>query len=264
MTMDNIETNPNFGNRYAFAVRQMYEDFFSEYIKAHPVSPNGIPINTKHFQSWVNYNKMDILDKTIENNTLPVFVNAYTDNAAAQSLQGDLHIAKQAEKAKKVWIYPLSLEDVIPISYLEWNVYPESMKDHLGNLQHEITASILNNTLKGRENLSFTRYDEEGKLRGYLLAYQWKMDDGRAGIYLSDFAIDEKAIWASGIQMINNWIAQVKTHYPDMPIFTRARASTSYRMIQSLVERNGYEITRDEKKNDHGEEFHWVVMEKQD
>lgn len=51
------------------------------------------------------------------------------------------------------------------------------MKHHLGNLQHEITASLLNNQLKGRANLSFARYDDEGKVRGYLLAYQGKMED---------------------------------------------------------------------------------------
>ncbi|OQB40792.1 MAG: hypothetical protein BWY04_01211 [candidate division CPR1 bacterium ADurb.Bin160] len=65
----------------------MYEDFFSEYIKVHPTSPNGVPINTKHFQSGMSYNKIDFLHKTIENNTIPVFVNAYTDNASSQSLQ---------------------------------------------------------------------------------------------------------------------------------------------------------------------------------
>ena len=261
MTMDNIEANPNFWNSYASAVRQMYEDFFSEYIKAHPTSPNGIPINTKHFQSGMSYNKIDFLHKTIENNTIPVFVNAYTDNASSQSLKWDLHIEKQVEKQKKTGIHPLSIEDVIPISYLEWKIYPEDLKSHIWNMQHEITASILNNTLKWRENLSFTRYDEEGKLRGYFLAYQWKMEDGRQWIYISDFAIDEKARGRSGVEMINNWIKQVKDHYPEMPVFARARESTSYRMVQVLAKKSGYKITLDKKVQDAGEAFHRVVME---
>ncbi len=261
MTMDNIEANPNFWNSYASAVRQIYEDFFSEYIKAHPVSPNGIPINTKHFQSGKSYNKIDFLHKTIENNTIPVFVNAYTDNASSQSLKWDLHGEQQAEKQKKTGIHPLSIEDVIPISYLEWKIYPEDLKSHIWNMQHEITASILNNTLKWRENLSFTRYDEEGKLRGYFLAYQWKMEDGRQWIYISDFAIDEKARGRSGVEMINNWIKQVKDHYPNMPVFARARESTSYRMVQVLAKKSGYKITLDKKVQDAGEAFHRVVME---
>lgn len=61
--------------------------------------------------------------------------------------------------------------------------------------------------------------------------------------------------------MISNWIAQVKVNYPDMPVFTRARASTSYRILKALVEKQGYHITSDERENDNWELFHHVVME---
>ncbi len=260
ITMDNIEANANFWNKYNAAIRMIYEDFFSEYVGKYPLSPAWIPINTDYFQSGINYNKLDILTKRVPNETLPVFVNWYTDNGSTETLIWELHAWEKHNYDKKRWIQNLSIEDVIPISYLEWNVYPESMKAHLWNLQHEITASVLNNTLKWRENLSFTWYDEEGKLRWYLLAYQGNMQDGEPWIYISDFAIDEHARWRSWVAMITHWIKVVKEKYPQLPIFTRARANTSYRLVQALAEKNGYIITQNKKQHDGGEDFHSVIM----
>ena len=260
ITMDNIEANPNFGNKYATAVRKMYEKFFSEYVGENPVSPNWIPINTHKFYSWVNYNKIDILNKKVPNESLPVFVNAYSDNSQSYSLQWELDAWEQKEKEKKVWIYPLSIEDVVQISYMEWKIYPASMKDHLWNLQHEITASILNNTLKKRENLSFSWYNQEWKIWWYILAYQWKMEDWTPWIYISDFAMDEKERGSAWIKMIHHWMEEVKKNYPKMPVFTRAREKTSYRMIKAYAEKKWYEIVNDEIMEDWWENFHWVVM----
>lgn len=91
ITMDNIEADANFGNKHAMTIRKIYEDFFSDYIRQHPLSPNGVPLNTSKFYSGKSYNKIDILEKSEENQTLPVFVNAYTDNADSQSLVGELN-----------------------------------------------------------------------------------------------------------------------------------------------------------------------------
>lgn len=101
ITMDNIEADANFGNKHAIAIRKIYEDFFSEYIEQHPVSPNGIPLNTSKFYSGISHNKINILTKREENQTLPVFMNSYTDNAQSQSLVGELHAGTQAEKVQK-------------------------------------------------------------------------------------------------------------------------------------------------------------------
>ena len=46
-----------------------------------------------------------------------------------------------------------------------------------------------------------------------------------------------------------------------MPVFTRARETTSYRMLKALVEKYGYEITESEKVRDAGENFYWITME---
>ena len=61
--------------------------------------------------------------------------------------------------------------------------------------------------------------------------------------------------------MIRHWIQQVKEHYPGMPDFTRARETTSYRMLKALVEKYGYEITESKKVRDAGENFYWITME---
>lgn len=263
ITMDNIEANPNFGSRNEIAVRKMYEKFFSEYVRQNPMSPNGIPINTSKFYSWMNYNKLNILMDKVENESLPVFVNAYTDNSSKYSLMWKLDAWKQKEKQKKVWIYPLSIEDVVQISYMEWKIYPSSIKHHLWNLQHEITASILNNTLKWRENLSFAWYNSEWKIWWYLLAYQWKMKDWTPWIYISDFAMEKKERWSAWLKMIHYWMDVVKTKYSWMPIFTRARAreSTSYRTIKAFAEKRWYEISKDIIVKDWWENWHRVAME---
>ncbi len=260
ITMDNIEANPNFGRKNELTVRKMYEKFFSEYVKKNPISPNWIPINTNKFYSWVNYNKLDILTYRVPNESLPVFVNAYSDNSESYSLQWNIDAWEQKEKEKKIWIHPLSIEDVVQISYMEWKIYPSSMKDHLWNLQHEITASILNNTLKWRPNLSFARYNEEWKIWWYILAYQWKMEDWTPWVYISDFAMDEKERWTAWIKMIHHWMKEVKEKYPNMPVFTRARENTSYRMIKAFAEKQWYEIVKDEIMEDWWENFHWVIM----
>lgn len=61
--------------------------------------------------------------------------------------------------------------------------------------------------------------------------------------------------------MIRHWIQQVKKHYPGMPVFTRAREGTSYRMLTALVEKNGYQITEKEEAEDAGEKFYRITME---
>jgi hypothetical protein len=165
LTLDNIEADANFEKKNASAIKEIYESFFSDYIKAHPLSPNQIPIHTQKIYCGENYGKLPVFSQKEPNASLPVFVNAYTDNAASTTLVGKIDAGDQAPLVKKTGVQPLSIEDVIPISYLEGKVYSEDMKDHVGNLQHEITASILNNQRLQRENLSFTRYDEKGNLR---------------------------------------------------------------------------------------------------
>lgn len=87
------------------------------------------------------------------------------------------------------------------------------------------------------------------------------MENGRAWIYLSDFAIDEQVRGCSGLEMIRHWIQQVKEYYPGMPVFTRTRERMSYRMLTALVEKYGYQITESKRVRDAGEIFYWITME---
>ena len=93
------------------------------------------------------------------------------------------------------------------------------------------------------------------------------MEDGTTWIYISDFAMDEKnrKMWWG--KLIYYWIKHVKKYYPDMPIFTRARALTSYRLIKdektekyTKPEKYWYKVIQDEVIEDWWENFHWVVM----
>lgn len=53
---------------------------------------------------------------------------------------------------------------------------------------------------------------------------------------------------------------EIKKNYPGMPIFTRAREKTSYRMIKVFTEKQWYEIVKDEKIEDWWEMFHRIIM----
>lgn len=86
------------------------------------------------------------------------------------------------------------------------------------------------------------------------------MEDGTPWVYISDFAIEEKERWTAWVEMIYQWMDEVKKNYPNMPIFTRAREKTSYRMIKAFAERKWYQIVEDKTVEDEWENFHRVVM----
>lgn len=125
ITMDNIEADPNFEQRKSEVIRKIYQDFFSTYIQEHPVSPNGVPINTSKYFCGEGFNKIKLLQATEANKNIPVFVNSYTDNSEETTLVGKLTAGEQAPLKKKTGAQDMSIEDVIPITYMEHRTYPE-------------------------------------------------------------------------------------------------------------------------------------------
>ncbi|MDR2190000.1 MAG: hypothetical protein LBP53_02140 [Candidatus Peribacteria bacterium] len=59
--------------------------------------------------------------------------------------------------------------------------------------------------------------------------------------------------------MLYHWIAQVKEHYPHLPIITHARQGTSYRLLTALSQKQGYKIAYDTKHQYANEDFHRVI-----
>jgi len=90
ITMDNIEADQNFASKKPEVIQKIYQDFFSRYVQEHPVSPNGIPINTSKYFCGQSHNKMQLLKNTEANQSIPVFVNSYTDNSQDTTLVGKL------------------------------------------------------------------------------------------------------------------------------------------------------------------------------
>lgn len=99
--IDNIEADQNFTNKKPSVIKKIYSDFFSQYIKENPISPNWTPINTNKYYCGQWYNKINFLDKTETNKNIPVFVNSYTDNNSEKSYVWELNAWKNIEKEKK-------------------------------------------------------------------------------------------------------------------------------------------------------------------
>jgi hypothetical protein len=60
--------------------------------------------------------------------------------------------------------------------------------------------------------------------------------------------------------MLYHWINEVKTHYPNVPIITHARAETSYHLISALAEKKGYVLAYDQSHTYAQEKFYRIVL----
>ena len=268
LTLDNIEADANFTEKSGSdtkkknLLKEIYTNFFSEYIQQNPRSPKWIPINTRKLNCGSSYGKINLWEGKEKNNFLPVLLNSYSDNANENTLKIDIDAGKTQEAIIKSDIHPMMMEDVLSVIYLEWSIYPTWLKDHMNNIQHHILASMINNELKQRENLSLVSYDNNNRINGYLLAYQWvmdKKDNNDPCIYVHDVAVDDTAKW-QWLKMMMQLFAKAKQL--DLPIIASLRESTSYQIITKRIESLGYTITQDKTRKLWWETFHDVVIKK--
>jgi hypothetical protein len=138
--------------------------------------------------------------------------------------------------------------DLAPISYL---------RSQGGELFDSLACSSyfrslgfidINNLLKGRSNLSF-KYVLNGRYCGFLLAYEGRLEGGiglerldqSPVVYLAEFVADGERAPACAARLTGAFIDAYKRAYLDkgilMPIYTEARESTSYRLIQDHLAR---------------------------
>ena len=241
ITMDNIEADPNFWKNYTYAIAKLYKNFFSEYIEKYPVSPNNIPINPKKFNAWMNYNKLHILKKIVDNDTVPIIMNSYTDNSGKKTYEWELSANVDIKREDKNWIYPLTLEDILPLSYLE----SEKNRDYsheTKTLEQEVVAMTLNNTLKWRRNIAITWY-EKWKLLAYILAYEWKLHD-ESTIILSSFVKDDWVDEKIAEKLLRAWINKIKETYPNYTILIKNKNNIERDKIKKLADVCWYNLKK--------------------
>lgn len=236
LTADNIEAHPNFENSFSQgSVWKMYQKFFSKYISDNPSTPWGIKVNHKVLLCWDDNAKFSPFDAKVDNNFLPIYVNSYTDNTGEKTSFAQLEAESDFETVnKKKWIHPLMIEDVVSLSYLEDNIHPEWFKNHIWNLQHEITASILNNRMKWYDDYSMVYYNENWELVWYMLAYKWEWANEESCIYVSDIWVLKKERWRAGLEMMKEFLDRYTNNGEDCPIVAVARTDTSYAIIEKM------------------------------
>jgi hypothetical protein len=268
---DNIEVAPNYGKQNEATIEAIYRDFFREYVKRFGASQRlvadkavigkgyadalthlpEIP-NTFAPQAPVSYS-----DKTGDN----VFVLNLTQDAPQDFfLERTVRVVESEEPPQELPRLPqglgyLTFEDALRVAYLEGKAYSDnrSLMQYLHNMENCLIAKDINDTAKGRPNMSLKYTDESGKMRGYFLAYEGVLNDEYVAeteegydfsyqpvLYLLDLASDKESPMTGG-RLINGFVDLYRQNYLEqgnlMPLFMQAREQTSFRIIQRQLEK---------------------------
>ncbi|MFW0837744.1 MAG: hypothetical protein ACKKL5_01975 [Candidatus Komeilibacteria bacterium] len=254
ITCDNIEVAKNFqGNDNI--IETIYSDFFREYIQQ-----AGADWDRDKIIIGMGYT--DALTKLpdIANTFIPEAPVGYSDNLHNSSYVLDLKttagqlafkkkiinkiapFTEQASSSLPKGIQPLTFHDALPVSYIEGKAYAtnDSLMEYLHNMENALIAKDVNNIAKHRPNMSIKYEDDKGKMHGYLLGYEGRLDkDGEAIIYVSDLASDGNK--RAGGSLILGFAQLYKEHYLDkgnlLPIYAQMRDKTSYEIIKKQLDK---------------------------
>ena len=120
-------------------------------------------------------------------------------------------------------------------------------------MENALIAKDVNNVAKGRPNISLKYVDNQGKMRGYILAYEGRSDQRNEElVYVSDLASD--GAMRAGGSLILGFAKLYKSEYIDkgrfLPIMAQLREQTSYAIIlkqlQKLTADTGREFVMEE------------------
>lgn len=268
---DNVEVAPNYGKQYEAVIEQIYRDFFREYVQRFGASQRlvtdkviigegysdaltSLPEapNTYAPQAPVSYS-----DKTHEN-VYVLDISKETDQNTFVSKT--VRVVEPDQQREELSITTpgveyLTYEDALRVAYLEGKAYSDnqSLMQYLHNMENCLIAKDINNSAKDRPNLSLKYTDETGKMRGYFLAYEGRLNDehlyddydteyyyGQRAVYLLDLATDRESQMTGG-RLINGFVDLYRRNYLEhgdmVPLFMQAREQTSYRIIQRQLDK---------------------------
>ena len=291
LTCDNIEVAPNFyGERGVIeeGYRQFFRSYMTEYAESIGVEDSKIIIGKGFSDAFTNL-------PTIENTFIPTSLLGYSDNRRSRSYILDLNEESknelsftetrraaskkhEYEKSGEYTIQNICLSDIIKISRLENDVYGESLKEGMVEMQNTITAYLIKNALAKKEGFMFKMMDKEGMLSSYIIAREEAQED-RKEVYISDFASKGSSIFLNGRMIIRFFEKYMRQYGNDdtLPVITAEfRESTSYKFIEDeerlnkFLKRHGLraKVVEDETEERGGETFHkctiYVIRENED
>ncbi len=112
-------------------------------------------------------------------------------------------------------------------------------------MENSLIAQAINNTAKGRPNMSLKYSSSNGTAQGYLLAYEGKYGEGeqqRPVVFVSDYSTD-RSIGRNGLpragraggKLLQGFMEVYKREYLDkgelIPVLANAREETSYKLL---------------------------------
>lgn len=270
LACDNVELTPNVkGHKLTEAqVELIYRDFMAEYLaryaKMDNLSTDQVVIGQGYSDSLTHLPQIPntyapsapvgYSDKTHEK--VYQLIPKLAEGIKKQVIENDLPGGKKEELVTgQKGVSYLTFEDTLPVAFIEGKAYHDNQTliQYLHNMENALIAKDINNTAKGRPNMSLKHAGEDGKIHGYMLAYEGRMDkdEGKEGeegepiIYVSDIASDLKHPGTGGALM-RAFLEQYRQNYVSkgnfVPIYAQAREKTSYAIIKSKLKKYGEEV----------------------
>ena len=276
LACDNVEVAPNYQDkRWSQILKIVYNDFFSEYMRRHAkaqgIHPHVVPIGTSHSDALRHLTRLP-------NTFIPLAPVAYSDKygdevyALNLTADGSLPhreivecdvppIGERTETPIAVkGVEYLDFTDTLMVTYLERGGYrsnPSLIAD-LHNMENGLIAKDINNVLTDRPNLSLKCVTPQGKVDGYLFAYEGRfapehgtapLERGERVVFVSDLVAAQGSRFAGG-KLIHAFLELYERHYLEhqefVPIYAELRDKTSYpllkRKLHSLGERFGWSV----------------------
>lgn len=267
LACDNVEVSKNsfVDERVLGDIEAVYRDFFKEYLSKYAeedgYDASQVVIGLGFSDSLANLPR-------ISNTFLPLAPVGYSDQMFSQTIQLipesiSAEVKKSViESEKKIdkqdnfssddrTVTSLTFEDSLAVAYLESKAYADNstLIQSLHNMENALIAKDINNVAKKRKNLSLKHTNRDGRVDGYMLAYEGKSDQNitQAGevtaeskpiIYVSDIAADT-TVKGVGRELMINFLKLYKINYLDkgnsLPILAQAREKTSYLIIKNKL-----------------------------
>lgn len=173
---------------------------------------------------------------TLDEKVEPFFVRRDTMVASVEKIE--------RTRIQNPQIEYLSFQDTLETAYIEGKAYSgTTLKQGVAEMENALIAKDINNTVKGRANMSLKYVSKEGQMQAYLVAYEGaygynykeSKTETESCVYVMDIAKLPEAEKGVGMELINEFIRLYQKNYIKkdklIPIKAEAREVSSYKLI---------------------------------